>query len=221
MASASFTRDEVILSLDVLYSSSERLTPESDEIVSLCGLLQRLPIHPLDNRRTDFRNHTGVNRQIALFKSSCKTGRRDPNVGQMFFTVAYEFENDLDRLHSIAESIRKNERHFTSRFGADSEGESFPEGILLGHLHRVIERRDGQKALLAKRCSICQIEPEGLYQPCGQLLEQHLVVDPVDLDGNQRYKQDDFITVCPNCHAALHKYRPWLTRETSEGLLRG
>lgn len=50
MASASFTRDEVILALDVFYSSQKgRVTADSDEIKELSLLLNRLPIHPVEN----------------------------------------------------------------------------------------------------------------------------------------------------------------------------
>ena len=50
MASASFTRDEVILALDVFYSSPKgRVTADSDEIKELSLLLNRLPIHPVEN----------------------------------------------------------------------------------------------------------------------------------------------------------------------------
>lgn len=46
MASASFTRDEVILALDVLYSSEqEKVSADSAEMADLSALLNRLPIH--------------------------------------------------------------------------------------------------------------------------------------------------------------------------------
>lgn len=65
MRSASFTRDEVILALDVLYSSEkDKVSADSDEIKELSMLLNRLPIHPIENRRADFRSTTGVARQI-------------------------------------------------------------------------------------------------------------------------------------------------------------
>ena len=89
MASASFTRDEVILALDVLFSSENgKVTADSDEIKELSLLLNRLPIHPTENRRADFRNNTGIARQLMLYRSSCNTGKQDPNVGALFFDVA-------------------------------------------------------------------------------------------------------------------------------------
>ena len=93
MASASFTRDEVILALDVLYSSENgRVTADSDEIKELSLLLNRLPIHPLENRRADFRNPHGVAVQLSKFRSNCNTGKKDPHLGSVFFDVAFEYE---------------------------------------------------------------------------------------------------------------------------------
>lgn len=114
MASASFTRDEIILSLDVLYSSKNgRVTADSDEIKELSLLLNRLPIHSVENRRANFRNPNGVAVQLIKFRSSCNMGKKDPHLGSMFFDVAFEYENRLNELHAIAQSIRKNEAAVT------------------------------------------------------------------------------------------------------------
>lgn len=221
MASASFTRDEVILALDVLYSSENgRVSADSDEIKGLSLLLNRLPIHPVENRRADFRNATGIARQIMLYRSSCNVGKRDPNVGVLFFTIAFEYEDKMAELHSIAKAIRKNEAAFTSLFGASLEDDGFPEGILLGHLHRIIERRDGTKLAMKDYCEICNSRPTLCYRNSGQLLQNHLVVAPACMDYSKKYRADSFLTVCPTCHAALHRYRPWLTKENCGDVLR-
>lgn len=220
MANASFTRDEVILALDVLYSSPDgKISVHSEKLEELCILLQELPIHPRENRRSDFRNISGVHSQLSGFKRSYGAAKKDPNVGALFYSIADEFADIPDRLHLIANCIHKNKLFFNSLFGMDTESEGFPEGVLLGHLHRKLERRDGKRIPLGDRCSVCQLQPESLYQPCGNLLEHHLIVDPVRLDGSKHYGADKFITVCPNCHAALHRFRPWLDKENCEALL--
>lgn len=221
MASASFTRDEVILALDVLYSSETgSVRADSEEIRELSLLLNRLPIHPVENRRADFRNPHGVAAQLTRFRSNCYTGKKDPNVGKLFFDIAFEYENSMDELHSIAKAIRKNEAAFVSLFGAPSEDDGFPEGILLGHLHRIIEQRDGAKLKLKDHCEICNIRPALCYRDSGQLLQNHLIVAPAQLDYTKKYGADYFLTVCPTCHAALHRHRPWLTKENCGDILR-
>lgn len=57
MANVSFTRDEAILALDVLYFAEDiRLNKESKEIVELSELLNELPIIPISARGEVFRN---------------------------------------------------------------------------------------------------------------------------------------------------------------------
>lgn len=88
MASASFTRDEVILALDVFYSSPKgRVTADSDEIKELSLLLNRLPIHPVENRRADFRSPAGITTQLIRFRSSCISGKKGQNVGDCSFML--------------------------------------------------------------------------------------------------------------------------------------
>ena len=221
MASASFTRDEVILALDVLYSSENgRVTADSDEIKELSLLLNRLPIHPLENRRADFRNPHGVAVQLSKFRSNCNTGKKDPHLGSVFFDVAFEYEDRVNELHSIAKAIRKNKEVFVSLFGSPLEDNGFPEGILLGHLHNIIEQRDGAKLELNDHCEICNSRPALCYRNVGPLLQNHLAVAPTLMDYSKKYRANSFLTVCPTCHAALHRYRPWLIKENCGDVLR-
>lgn len=221
MASAIFTRDEVILALDVLYSSDKgRVTANFKEIKELSLLLNRLPIHPAENRRADFRNPHGIAMQLVKFRSSCNTGKKDRHVGAIFFDVAFEFENNTDEIHLTAEAIRRNEKAYSLQFGISAENDGFPEGALLSHLHRIIERRDGIKSAMKDYCEVCRSRPAICYQKPEGLLQNHLIIAPVDLDFSKRYNADCFLTVCPTCHEALHRYRPWLTKENCENILR-
>ena len=221
MASARFTRDEVILALDVFYSSENgKVTAASDEIKELSLILNRLPIHPVENRRANFRSNAGIARQIMLYRSSCNAGKRNPDVGALFFDVAFEYEDRVDELHSIAKAIRRNEELFVSLFGSPLEDDGFPEGILLGHLHNIIEQRDGTKSEIKDYCEICNSRPALCYRNAGQLLQNHLAVAPTLMDYSEKYTADSFLTVCPTCHAALHRYRPWLTKENCGDVLR-
>ena len=222
MANANFTRDEVILALDVLYFSGEaHPTAQTAVIQELSALLNRLPIHALENRNEYFRNPTGVANQINQFRASRKLGIRNPHVGARFYEINSEFEDCRRELHSIATAIRKNEHFFEiSGFGNDAEAPDFPEGALLGHLHRIVETRDSAKLVPRKRCEICQIDTSDIYPGCSNLMSMHLAVPITELDGNRRYQAKEFITVCPNCHAALHRRRPWLTKENCGELLR-
>lgn len=91
---------------------------------------------------------------------------------------------------------------------------------MLGHLHRIIETRDSAVLTPEKRCDICQIDTTDIYPGCPNLMRMHLTVSVTELDAARRYRAADFIAVCPNCHAALHQRRPWLTKERCGELLR-
>lgn len=222
MANVRFTRDEVILVLDVLYSArGESLSPRSKEIVSLSKLLNQLPIHPEDKRPENFRNCKGICNQINQFKRGYWENGTSRHLGSMFFLVTSEYEQRYEELHYIAQAIRRNLPYYTQiPFGSALEQDGFPEGALLGHLHRMVELRDGQKVPLEERCAVCQLEPAIMYRSCGPLLQNHLLVPPEELDGGKKYGTHEFMTVCRNCHAALHRFRPWLRRETCEELFR-
>ncbi len=222
MANISFTRDEAILALDVLYFTNElRLNKESKEIIELSELLNELPIIPLPARRKNFRSSGGVKGQLSKFKSSYSKSKKDSDVGSIFYEIADEFDGRKDELHKIACAIRQNREFFkTATFGSEFEGVDFPEGALLFHLHRVLEARDGRKIVRAESCEICHLNLSEVYKPApGNFLQCHLTVPITELDGSKHYAAGDFITVCPNCHAVLHRHRPWLTKENAGEIL--
>ena len=221
MANVKFARDEVILLLDVAYSSvQERMYGvTSAEVVELSAVLQKLPIHPVEKRPENFRNFAGIQTQLYNFVKGCSNDTEHPKVGELFFQISAEFP-DRQELHNVAMAIKRNIPYYSSTFGDISESVGFPEGVLLGHLHRLLEQRDSLRLTLDDRCCICQLKPDLLYQPCSSLLQHHLTVSPIEMDGGKKYEANDFITVCPNCHAALHRVRPWLTKRNCGELLR-
>ena len=223
MANVGFTRDEIILTLDVLYSAGDdKLTKNSPKIEELCSVLQTLPIHPEEKRPPNFRNTVGVSDQIRGFQEEAIGVERSRwGIGKKFHKIAEEFQGRTDELHEIANAIRRNKDYFCScNFGQVEENSGFPEGSLLAHLHRVIERRDGKKIPKKERCEICQIDMGRIYDEGDGCLEQHLLVPIVKLDAGKKYGADEFITVCPNCHAVLHRYRPWRTQGDYKTILK-
>lgn len=220
MPSIGFTRDEVILALDVLYFSGEaKLNEQSAVMQDLSALLNRLPIHK-GSKYEGFRNPRGIANQIQMFIRCLRTGTPNVHVGNRFFEIDEEFKDKRDELHSIAMAIRRNEECFeTIAYGSALEEQGFPEGALLGHLHRQLETRYGARLTPERRCEICQLDTSEIYPGCPNLTQLHLTVPITALDGRKKYSEPDFISVCPNCHAALHRRRPWLGREDCVKLL--
>lgn len=223
MSNAPFTRDEVILALDTLYSSGkERLSPDDDIIQELSILLNNLPVVHNARRNINFRNQHGITQQINGFARTYPIGKKDQNVGTIFYQIADEYFDRKDELHAIAETVRRNREFFQSaQFGDIVEAGSFPEGALISHLHRYLEARDSCRAVLSPVCEVCRLDLGQVYKNFdGGFTQAHLLVPLTQLDAAKKYSGSDFITVCPNCHAVLHKLRPWADRTTAAEILR-
>ena len=223
MANVSFTRDEVILALDVLYANGNQpMKPDSPAIVELSRLLNELPIVPKDDRPKTFRNCSGVCNQINSFRRESAKGIKDPNVGKAFYVVADDFVDNPERLAVIADAIRRNIPFINNAsFLRDLGSQGFVEGAILEYIHCMIERRDGTTIELTGSCEICGINLNGLYKHTkGNLIQLHLAVPLEKMNTKKRYNTMDFISVCPNCHEMLHQYRPWLTRENCTEILK-
>ncbi len=222
MSNVAFTRDEVILALDTLFFSEEKhLNADSEAIKELSRLLNFLPIVPKNKHTETFRSITGISKQISLFRLSKVKEKRNSHVGAMFYEVANDYFDDKERIHYIAEAIKRNVDFFnSSTFGAIEETYDFPEGALLSHLHRMLEIRDSKNITAVPICEVCHLDLSQVYKTVpGGFMQLHLTVEITDLDYRKAYKSSDFITVCPNCHAMLHQYRPWLTKETANEIL--
>jgi len=221
---ASWTRDEVILGLDVLLSNdSATLTEDNAAIVDLSHLLNRLPIISKDKREVRFRNPAGVRRQLLTFAWSLKKDTKASHVGRQFYMVFREYKDTLGELRCIAQAIRRCESAIQlMQYGDAVETEGFPEGAILSHVHRNTEARFTEKCGEAlTECEVCGIRPKGIYTGMSgsSILGKHLLVPPADFDPAAKLIAADFITVCPNCHRALHLTRPWRRRQDCEGIL--
>ena len=221
MANVRFTRDEIILALDVLHTAAnEQLNKNSSCIVELSELLNDLPIHHYSVRKKNFRSPSGILKQMMTFKRSYLKGIKDVDVGLRFYEVALEFDNKEDELHAIANAIRRNRSFYSSvAFGNEIEGNCFPEGALLGHLHCFVEQRDSAELKPETRCRICKIKTEDIYHGNLNLMTMHLTIPITSINGKKKYGAEEFITVCPTCHAALHRTRPWVLKEGCENIL--
>lgn len=196
---------------------------DSEAIIELSKLLNRLPIIPITQRNDTFRNVAGVSSQLSRFLWSLKHNEKHANIGKLFSVVYEEFRLNETELHRIALAIRRNESLIQQiEFGTEVGTEGFCEGAILCHLHRHLERQLGNRFNKdAAQCSICGIRPEHIYGslPNVQFFEPHLLVPPTEIYPDMVFVEKDFITVCPNCHRILHQIRPWRNRKQCEEIL--
>lgn len=215
---ASWTRDEIILGLDVLFSQDcQGLNKSNPGMIDLSELLNCLPITPKSNRYAAFRNPVGVSSMLRNFWTGLDNPNQKFKVGFLFYTIYNGYKNDLGELHKIANAIRRCvDSSKLLQYGDAVETEGFPEGAILSHVHRNIEARFTDNCLdILAECEVCKIRPKGIYADIGgnSILSKHLLIAPADFDPAVKLSKADFISVCPNCHHALHLIRPWRCRK--------
>ena len=82
---ASWTRDEVILGLDVLFSQNcEKLYKSNPAIIELSELLNRLPIIRQTDNYESFRNVAGVSSMLRKFWLGLTNRNQKFMVGDLF-----------------------------------------------------------------------------------------------------------------------------------------
>lgn len=217
--------DETLLCLDLLFQHGRScLSEDSSIMIEFSALLNQLPIIPQTRRREGFRSPGGLRGRINTFDACIKlkeyaVGKY--NAGDAFYQAYRRYKDRPEELHAVAEAIKRNLPYYALlSFGAEAEQSAFPEGALLGHLHRHIEQRDRPHGDVAVQCAVCHIDPNELYQGLSLPLEPHLLEPITKLDPNRRYTAHQYIWVCPNCHAALHQLRPWRSKVDCESILR-
>ena len=222
---ANWTRDEAIPGLDIVLShqnEKSEYAPNNHNIEQLSDYCADcLLFLPLFNTiRLEIRQEYNGNYQN-LF-GGINNNPQDARIGTIFFSLYSEFEDALDRLHTIAEAIRRCEPCYKGiPFGAPPEADGFQEGAFLAHLHRYTEAAyQAEREMQYTSCEICGIIAEGIYGvAAAHFIELHLLIDPADYMPDQKLNADDFIAVCPNCHRILHHTRPWLDRAACDTIL--
>lgn len=211
--SVTWSRDEVILTTAcVLENEDDTLSRSSPAIIALSEILNALPIVPNGKRNETFRTPSGLAAQIWFLRTSDETGERNSHIRQDFFDTYRKYKENPTFIISLANTIKACTEMYTQiPFGCREETEEFPEGALLGHLHRYFEQRDGGSVPEDARCEICGISATTLYVGGKDIhfTQSHLLAAPESMRPDGTYNKNDFIQVCPNCHRVLHQLRPW------------
>jgi len=111
MRSPSWTRDEVILALDLYFRKGRRIPVPSDpDVIELSRLLNAMTTHPQNVRPPKFRNPSGVVLKLANFRALDpeSEGTGMTSIGRMDRVVWDEFANDLHKLQQAAYLVRRS-----------------------------------------------------------------------------------------------------------------
>jgi 5-methylcytosine-specific restriction protein A len=220
-----WTRDELILALDLYFRvNPRRVTDDDPEILALSRLLNQLPTHAERSDSEDFRNANGVRMKLSNFL------RFDPSYAGVGLSrgshlekeVWDEFANDSAKLESTARAIASAGAELALLpkllLAEEPEVEEAIEGQLLTRLHRFRERdaklvrRKKQQALAigCLKCEVCDFDFWAFYGALGEgFIECHHTLALSSLLSERKTRLDDLALVCANCHRMLHRSRPW------------
>jgi 5-methylcytosine-specific restriction enzyme A len=230
-----WTRDELILALDLYLQLDRRLpSPTDPEVVALSALLNTLPIHTDRPDEEKFRNANGVVLKIANFRALDQPGHGMSAGGRLDREVWNEFSARSGELHAIAVAIHQGHSSAAAKAltvaTEDEDEEAFVEGRVLYRHHRARERsRDlvkRKKAQALKKhgrlaCEICGFDFAAMYGDLGDgFIECHHTRPVSELDTPAAVKLSDVALICSNCHRMVHRRRPWLTMAGLTGILK-
>jgi 5-methylcytosine-specific restriction enzyme A len=190
------------------------------EVVALSELLRGLPIHA--DRPPKFRNVAGVAAKLANLYSVQYPGHGRPNISRVDRRVWEQFSGEREQLKQIADAIRvAAELSMAIPDEDDLDDEHYPreEGaVLMGwHKRRERDRRLGAKKRSAHLqrygrlfCTVCQFDFEVRYGVRGNGYIQCHHILPL-ASGVRTTRLVDLELVCSNCHAMLHRGKPWVS----------
>jgi 5-methylcytosine-specific restriction enzyme A len=225
MRNPNWTRDELIVALDLYFKVNPLNTSETNpEIVAVSDLLNKLPIHSSRSDAGTFRNPNGV------YMKLCNFLRLDPSYkgeglkagSRLDAEVWEQFAADRQRLQHVATAIGKAATGSAPELQEQDdvdEDETAPEGRILTRIHKCRERnaelvRRKKESVMRKDgcllCEICSFDFFKQYGTAGEgFIECHHVTPLSRIMPGQKTRLEDLALVCANCHRMLHRGSPW------------
>jgi 5-methylcytosine-specific restriction protein A len=222
-----WTRDELILALDLYKQSGGNPAKNGKEVVELSETLNALG-SDLVGRTDVFRNANGVYMKImnlrrwddaysSLGKSGLKGGSR------LEKEVWDHFANDQELLRQTAAAIRSQLGSVPEEDEALEEDaeEGAEEGRILARVHKRRERsrkiaNKKKKQVLEEQgrlcCEACGFDFGVVYGERGEgFIEVHHTVPLHTLTAGKKTLLKDLALLCANCHRMIHSRSAWLT----------
>lgn len=227
-----WSREELILCLNLYLRLGARIASDHPAVVELSGLLRRMPRSSADSSDGRYRSPDAVHLKLQNFLAIDPANRLTamPHGAAGDPAVFSEFASrpaDLARLARLIESAISDGESVDAR-DADDDAE-FPEGRILYSLHRRYERdrrlvRRAHKRHLDRHgrlfCEACSFDFSVTYGARGEgYIEVHHDMAVSELTPGGRTRLSDLKLLCSNCHRIIHRRRPWLVVDDLRRLL--
>ncbi len=217
LKSFNWTRDELILALDLFFRREPRPTSAADpDVIELSDRLRSLSLIPVDQQPENYRNPASVLFKLLNFQHLAPEGGAGyANVAAADRAVWAEFANDIPRLQAVAVALALSAGEGSTLPEESDEELEAPEGRILFRMHRSRERNfklvQARKAQAKQlhgvlACEACGFDFTTVYGALGEgYIECHHSVPLSRLAPGQTTKVSDLALVCANCHRMLHK----------------
>ncbi len=215
-----WTRDEVILALDLYLKCSDKLpSPLDPRVRDLSEILRAFPYHRESARKESFRNPDGVAFKLQNLRQVA-TGEGLANVSRIDKAVWEDLGNDPGKVSYLASPIRTGLQVALAVKEDEPEYEAFVEGRVVTETHLRRERNPKLRArLLEKRrkaghlyCEACNRAPaKGDAEISEAIFEAHHLV-PLSVGDPRTTRVGDLALLCASCHRQMHKAIAKLSR---------
>lgn len=208
-----WTREEVILALELYFECGERIPSATDPRVrSLSDLLRAFPHHSEAARKESFRNPDGVAFKLQNLRQVA-TGKGLGNVSQTDRAVWDELGAAHYRVKELAALIKAGINTLNEVRESEPDYEVFAEGRVVTETHlrrerdpklrsRLIERRKKKGGLI---CDLCERVPGEVPANLAEsIYEAHHVI-PLAVGDERSTKLSDMALLCACCHRLVHK----------------
>jgi 5-methylcytosine-specific restriction protein A len=215
--------DEQILAFD-LYLRRGLVGRSDPEVVQLSGFLQSLSIHQEGQRTPTFRNANGVARKLSdIHTHRPGYGGKKTSGSELDRQVWLRFGDSPKEVERIAAFIRGH--GIAESVPSDDEAEIeevHKEGRVVYRWHRSRERSAALRRKKVEQilhdqgglsCEVCSIKLSDRYGEVGNLIYECHHLAPLHLTGPTETKLTDVALLCPACHRAAHRTRPWPSLE--------
>jgi 5-methylcytosine-specific restriction protein A len=231
MRNPKWHRDEIILALDLYFNSDRGSIDKSNpKIIELSETLNKLPLFPERPDAEKFRNPNGVTLKLSNFLpfDPAYKGKGMERGSKLDEIVFNEFKNDKERLHRLANEIRKisNDQTLKQKLYQIEEDDqtiedSVMEGQIIYKLHKLRERdsdivkhkkQEALSLLGNLECEVCIFDFHKVYGDIGYgYIECHHRTPLYKFEVQSKTTLDDLALVCANCHRMLHRTIDTLT----------
>ena len=226
-----WTREEVVLALDLYFDCGEKIPSAKDErVIELSEILRAFPYHSAAARKPSFRNPDGVAFKLQNLRQVA-TGQGLGNVSRVDKEVWEEFGHNRPGVKKFAQLIRAGIGVVDQVREEEASYEVFAEGRIVTETHLRRERDPKlRRSLLDDRrkkgllwCEVCEREPAAADPAIAEaFFEAHHVL-PLASGGERKTKLEDMALLCACCHRMIHsaisQKRRWLSVVEAKSLI--